>query len=80
MSAGPTNRMTSVRPIDEDPREVILRELDEAGCTCEWVQITEKEITAEVVAAAAEHDATRATNWEVRHEPSCALLAKQSVN
>jgi hypothetical protein len=77
---GPTNRMAAVRPADEDPRDVILRELEEAGCTCEWVQITEQEITPEVVAAAIEHDAVRATNWEVRHEPSCVLLAKQSTN
>jgi hypothetical protein len=72
--------MAAVRPIDADPRAVILEQLDEAGCTCEWVQIEEKEITPDVVATAIEHDATRATNWEVRHEPSCALLAKQSVN
>jgi hypothetical protein len=77
---GPTNRMAAVRPIDEDPIEVILGKLEEEGCTCESVQITEKEITAEVVAAAVEHDAQRMTNWEVRHEPSCILLAKQAVN
>lgn len=78
--AGPTNRMKAVRPLDEDPRDVILRQLEEAGCTCEWVQITEKPVTAEIVEEAADQDAARVTNWEVRHEPSCVLLASQSVN
>jgi hypothetical protein len=75
---GPTTQRAVVRPLDEDPVDVVRAECAASGCICgDALEVIPRALAQEELEGfLAEAGATVATSWEVRHIPSCPMLVR----